>query len=395
MRLAAVGGSISLKGGAVVRRWLLLVCALAVVTGVVVKGVLGASDSPAVQSRWLITDLGTLGGPESEAVGINNRGQVIGLYFLPKRGRRGFVWESGRMRDLGSLGGGGTTPKEISERGQIVGSSFANDLHAFLWESGRIHDLDPGGSSSSAWGVNGHGQAVGKRVWGELSQPDHATLWDGGKMRDLGTLSDDSDSWAVGINDRGQIIGRSGHRAFLWENGKMTDLGVLHGGEKSRAVAVNERGQVVGFSDVQAWNRAFLWQNGKLIRLRVFASRATTPVAINDKGQVVMNYLRTQSVLSRVCVWESGSVRDLGTLGGVIAFARDMNAQGQIVGRSRTRLDLVHAFVWQDGKMTDLGALPGGRKSEAMAINNQGQIVGWSTTKTGAKHAVLWRLKPR
>ena len=93
-------------------------------------------------------------------------------------------------------------------------------------------------------------------------------------------------------------------------------------------------------------------------------------------------------------MWEAGRVRNLRTLGGVAAVASDLSEQGQIVGRSRTKSNLAHAFVWQDRTMTDLGTLPGGKESDAVAINEHNQIVGYSTTKTGKQHAVLWTLRP-
>jgi probable HAF family extracellular repeat protein len=49
---------------------------------------------------------------------------------------------------------------------------------------------------------------------------------------------------------------------------------------------------------------------------------------------------------------------DLGTLGGHISIAVDINNRGQVVGESTVdSADQVrHNFIWQNGKMTDIGA---------------------------------------
>jgi probable HAF family extracellular repeat protein len=85
------------------------------------------------------------------------------------------------------------------------------------------------------------------------------------------------------------------------------------------------------------------------------------------------------------------TVRDLGTLGGLITAAGDINALGQVVGFSMTTDGFLHAFSWSKGKMTDLGTL-GGQSSYATAVNNAGVVVGYSQIAGSQdSHAFLWR----
>src|SRR5262249_3145644 len=81
-------------------------------------------------------DLGTLGGNESSAFSVNNRGQVVGLavnkipdpfsFFVTQL--RAFLWQDGAMQDLGTLGGPEAFALFVNERGQVAGSSLTNAI---------------------------------------------------------------------------------------------------------------------------------------------------------------------------------------------------------------------------------------------------------------------------
>src|SRR3984893_17553300 len=77
--------------------------------------------------RYTITDLGTLGGGFSEGVGINNRGSVSGTSYLPGDAVvHGFFWQRGVMTDLGTLGGPNSVAPEVgppNNRGEVAGFS--------------------------------------------------------------------------------------------------------------------------------------------------------------------------------------------------------------------------------------------------------------------------------
>jgi probable HAF family extracellular repeat protein len=89
-------------------------------------------------------------------------------------------------------------------------------------------------------------------------------------------------------------------------------------------------------------------------------------------------------------LWQNGAVQDLGTLGGAVAAASDVNLRGDIVGYSQTATGASHAFLWRAGAMTDLGALDGMTQSSAASINDAGQIVGTSNTQTGESRGFVW-----
>jgi len=93
-----------------------------------------------------VRDLGTLPGDSaSEAMAINNNGDVVG-YSKGPRGIRAFLWNrTAGMRDLGVLPGGDSSRGlAINDLGEVVGSSTsALGDHAFIWtEQDAMVDLN-------------------------------------------------------------------------------------------------------------------------------------------------------------------------------------------------------------------------------------------------------------
>ena len=327
------------------------------------------------QPHWVIRDLGTLGGSQSGAAGINASGEIVGWSDTKSGSQHAFLSSDRRMRDLGAFDGHQSAATGINDLGHVVGFDYIDRggvriARSFLWREGVRRDLGTfGGTSGMALAINAGDQVVGMRV--TKTGWSSAVSWKNGRVTDLGALDSENreaGSSALGIDAKGRVVGWSttpgtngtGVSGFLWERGAMTDLGAFGGAYAvSQATAINRRGQIAGSSG----SHAVLWQNEAVLREEH---------------------------------WSGGEVTQLGTLGGSSSASVAINQRGQVVGESATRggeAGESHAFVWWNGAMTDLGALPGGKASAATAINDNSQIVGWATTKDGKKHAVLWTLR--
>jgi probable HAF family extracellular repeat protein len=215
-------------------------------------------------------DLGTLGGPDSNAFITDDHGQVAGWSYTsfvanPSTGVPTvdpFLWspEDGKMTDLGTLGGTFGAPFFLNNRGQVVGiSNLPGDTIArpFLWsKSEGMKDL---GTLGGTWGfstwVNDAGEVVGLSFLAG-DQNFHAFLWRHGVMTDLGAAGTDQGSEAFSINSQGQVVGDSGSNnvdlhGFLWEHGgPVVDLNQLvpagSGLTVVTAVFINDRGEIAG-----------------------------------------------------------------------------------------------------------------------------------------------------
>jgi probable HAF family extracellular repeat protein len=273
--------------------------------------------------------------------------------------------------------------------------------------------------------------ATGERLAAQESilRPRHSHY----KVIDLGTFGGPTSSYNFGsviINRRGAVVSAADtsifdadcgcfvFHAFRWENGVLTDLGTLPEGSDSFAAAINSAGSIVGLAtngviDPRTGPQfdAVLWKDGQIIDLGNLGGSFAVANDISDGGQIVGGGLNTifdafgglgpflgGTTQTRALLWQDGSMRDLGTLGGDDAFAEFVNELGQVAGNSYTNsvpnpengIPTVHPFIWENGHMVDIGTL-GGIYGIASGLNNKGQVAGTSSLAGDQPtHPFLW-----
>jgi probable HAF family extracellular repeat protein len=155
----------------------------------------------------------------TEAIGINDDGQVVGDYRETSGRFHGFLWDDGNFRtlDVPFPDAVLSSPAGINNVGQIVGFYFDNDVtgsfpngraHGFLYDNGIFTSFDfPGATATLPADINDHGQIVG--IYADNDMVAHSFLLDRGKFTEFDvSFSSVVGTQVSGINNRGQIVGR-------------------------------------------------------------------------------------------------------------------------------------------------------------------------------------------
>jgi probable HAF family extracellular repeat protein len=358
-----------------------------------------APEATKAKSHYQVSTLPDFGGTSSGGNSINDQSWAAGYSRFPNRDRHATLWRSSLLTDLGTLGGpnSSVTWNVKNTQGVIVGISqtadpeplgeawssaaFYSTPHnvgyinlGFVWQNNQMRGLPPfaGGNNGFATGANNLGQVVG---WAENGVHDpncccsqilqfRPAMWTLGpdQIHELPLIAGDSSGAATAINDNGQIVGISGicdqavgrrtaKHAVLWQNGTVTDIYPNAAAPWwNTPTAINQRGDVVGFAGDPEFVEgdvlhAFMWTREDGIRqLKPLPNRTPRHVdseayGINERRQVVGVSCDADLVDCRAVIWDHGNTpTDLNDLKGsfpkMLTNAKDINNKGEITGRA-------------------------------------------------------------
>ncbi len=353
--------------------------------------------SPSTSAGYTVTVLPSLGGTNSAANSINGRGWPMGTSFLSGNTiMHAALWRDGNVTDLGTLGGPNSAVEWPVE----------ND-HGYVSGISETSHKDPLGESTS-WSC--HAFLPDNGSSGDTCL---AFVWHAGHMHKLRTLGGNN-GYGAGMNED-EIVGWAETKKHdptckapqvlqflpaVWNavTRKVRALPTLtlHGRTEpdGAATAVNESGDVVGISGIcdQAVGRftarhAVLWKNDKPIELQTIGGTSwNTPTAINDSDQIVGFLNRdlrdrtgNPNFISVIWTDPSSPPTKIGTLpGDKLSEPTSINNEGVVLGVS---FPSSHVYLWQNGTLTDLTKLvlqsyPQLELVSVGGINDRGEIAG-------------------
>jgi uncharacterized membrane protein len=273
----------------------------------VVAGGIANSDGSVSLAQWsngLLTDLGVPPGipgrefNQPRVFGINDCGAIVGTVHttvgeLPSRS---FIYDRGRftvlpLEDPTDLGGAAIG---INNRGEVVGYDRTASKHlvGWLWSDGAYTRLPVSGTHTAALAINSSGTIIGNRTPGvvrRLLAGQFRCRFERGYVVSRGTTQH-LRGFVYAINDLGEAAGgsTSGGKAMatVFRHGIATVILPL----PSFAVGINSSADVVGSYQPAEHSRRhlFLWSaDSGALDLTPDGYRSAEAAAINDRGDVL------------------------------------------------------------------------------------------------------------
>jgi hypothetical protein len=199
-------------------------------------------------------------GTQQYAVGVNDSGQIVGVYLDSSDAFHGYELNGAKFTTLNVpfVGATGTIPSGINNAGEVVGSWLDSDDngHSFMLIGGTYTSFDyPGAIETDAIGVNSAGEIAGQ--YQDASGVWHGFLLSGGTFTSFdfpGAVG----TGAEGINDAGNIVGwycttteclsasGEGQQGFLLNGAAFTTIDIP-GEFYTQLIGINNNGVIVGF----------------------------------------------------------------------------------------------------------------------------------------------------
>jgi hypothetical protein len=262
----------------------------------------------------------------------------------------------------------------------------------------------PGSANTAIYAVNDLGQFVGAEK--DTTGAHHAIFDDGIHLRLLdpsGLIGTSGESWAFSINNRDDIAGAYTDAA-----------GALHGyvrhADKSitridfpdaidtQAFGVNDLGTVIGlYADAQGNSHSFVVHEGHYRNIDLpggTPSFGTIPLSINDFGEIVGEFIRTEGTNGFGFLRKPDGRFTLTTAPGSApeqTYFISINNRQQILGAFADSAGVQHNFLKTGSNFRpfDLPARFGASFVSAQTVNDLDEIVGYYLDASSVAHGFV------
>jgi len=162
--------------------------------------------APGIAATWTTIDYP--GADSTQALGINNNGDIVGLYTLGGQ-THGFLYKAGTFSSIDVPGAIQTVAQGINDSGLIVGfySVPFRDGVGFLFDGTTFTDIAKGGYVVTiANGIDNAGDIVGYYGNGGSNPDYHGFKWTNGTFHTL-EVGFVGETIVTGINNHGYVTG--------------------------------------------------------------------------------------------------------------------------------------------------------------------------------------------
>lgn len=265
----------------------------------------------------------------------------------------------------------------------------------------------PGATNTYVFALNNAGHFVGAEV--DSAGVNHAIFDDGRQLQTLklsGPARENLGSFAFSINNRDDIAGEFTdmggvtHGYVHHADGSLTLIN-FPGASSTQAYGVNDWEMVIGvYTDAQNNSHAFVLREGRYLNVDLPGgpSATTTPLSINDLGEIVGEYITTPSTNGFGYLQQFDGRFSLTTAPGSIpegTFFISINNWQQVLGAFADTAGVQHNFL-KTGSVYRPFNLPtrfAASFVSAQTVNDKDSIVGYYIDASSVAHgfvAVGW-----
>ena len=286
------------------------------------------------------------------------------------------------------MGSNDSRPTDINDSGTTVGNSPTKPgiFMGYQWYKGQLTSLDRNGlaydQDSYVEGVNNNGGVTGTAIFPDSGNRSAYLKQLGKNYEKIPVKAGMINGYATSLNDNGTVVGYQQNydnqtEAFSYKDGVLTNLPGL-GGNYTVANDINEKNQIVGVSSTPDYvQHAVIWENGSIRDLGTLGgfSRAN---AINEKSEIVGDSYTDVKAGSRPTLWKNGQIIALNIFDDMdYSYAHDINDHGIVIGAGRVGIT-EKGMYWTPGSTSPNKLIEHENIDSNIptAINNSGEIVG-------------------